>query len=1204
MFAAPSPGYSTPAPGAQSTPLLEDSVLRVRQLVPTLAPGASATLAGDAYATPVTGGVDGDREYAFCASEERCYVWRSDSASPTCYEFPVARGGGAPPQCVILARPLNASAEPAVMVCSARGTVYFWDAVSDAFVQTTHETIVHTDLPLHDGELVTAAARCDESTVVFATSQARLFRVGVYVHGGAHQLAHHQFSEPRGLFGRWLGGASEAAPGGAVVDLATVPEQAGGEACLVVALSARGVQCWRMTRAGAPHALKLAAHDDTLNKTVASAALYAQGRRYSAADSVRFALESVAYLAGEHRLAVLYTEHGIAQDTDAYGVALLDLPAGGAPSLHRVVPLHVRRAADPHPGARPRLATSAPGAPGTAFVAFHDALCIKLLDPTLDALEETLRLRPDAGRVLGACVPQQHAPALRWTALTSHGALLQVDVRAAAAQQLALSLAPGVPQVHEARVARIAEQLERLVWFGEERARNPLQLDALDAHLDPELLQAAAEQLSGALVRSELACLPPAVDLRAQLALRVRCAQRLVTLIGQNGYLRQLAPSTRLLLRTDAELLAGAADLWRYYDEASASGAPGARVLSAAVAAALPGEQPADPERFFFLHRLPATPALLRALLAQLGRGDAALALEETRLLLALLFGAARFRAEHGATYDIEAPRVAYEPWGAHAVCIELLEALFRATHHALDAGAPSEAGERATDAERRSQLCALAEFLLAAYAARQTCLEARAATGEAGAAAAGDELAALRAAYAQARPAVLHPLLAIGRADRAFALAEQYRDFGTLTELCFAEARAQAKRTKRAHPEAPAEVRIERYLDTYGEPFATELYQYYIQHGALRRLLEPRAEHAPLLSAFLAAHPQHDRIAWVHYTALGDFPAAAEVLHRSARAETQRIDAQQAMLSLGKLAHLAAQTDLDRALAQPAEQARLEAWDDALDLVHVQRRLQHKWEDAVLPGAEPPEARAEMVALTVATQLAAPALRALFVQLATHVAAGRVASGEDMVDLLTLQDTTYAAPPDAALSDYAVAVQVFVRIDALPAPRKDALLGVLWRRVYLQDDWAALSTTASKSDEQVLDQVRDTAAFRTVQAVLGNESTAPWLRSPAQLAALRPPDAPLLAARFPGMPSAQVEELAAALAAERDALEALRASTKLDAFYEQVLTQPVAYEMDDEPAEPEAQVDLPGGVDTDMRTIPGSVPVSFTGPGAATEWE
>ena len=52
------------------------------------------------------------------------------------------------------------------------------------------------------------------------------------------------------------------------------------------------------------------------------------------------------------------------------------------------------------------------------------------------------------------------------------------------------------------------------------------------------------------------------------------------------------------------------------------------------------------------------------------------------------------------------------------------------------------------------------------------------------------------------------------------------------------------------------------------------------------------------------------------------------------------------------------------------------------------------------------------------------------------------------------------------------------------------------------------------------------------------------------------------------------------------------------------MLTQPVAYEMDDEPAEPEAQVDLPGGVDTDMRTIPGSVPVSFTGPGAATEWE
>ena len=135
---------------------------------------------------------------------------------------------------------------------------------------------------------------------------------------------------------------------------------------------------------------------------------------------------------------------------------------------------------------------------------------------------------------------------------------------------------------------------------------------------------------------------------------------------------------------------------------------------------------------------------------------------------------------------------------------------------------------------------------------------------------------AAAHVAFAHARPALLRPLLAIGRADRAFALAEHHRDFHTLVELCFADAHEEKEDAKRIKlmqaPPPAAVVRVEAYLDTYGMDFANELYQHYIRHGALRRLMEPQPQHAALVSAFLDAHPQYGRLAWVHDTALGAY--------------------------------------------------------------------------------------------------------------------------------------------------------------------------------------------------------------------------------------------------------------------------------------------------------------------------------------------
>ncbi|PKI82454.1 hypothetical protein MVES1_003461 [Malassezia vespertilionis] len=1127
--------------------LLQDSVFRVRLATQALLPNAASALRTDPYVTPSTAGMDPESEYVFCATPQRCYVWRSTSPNPTMYEFPVAPSDPpAAPFCIVLPRPLHASAEPALLLASGDGHVRFWDAVSDAFT-TQEQDIVALKLPLAPDERISAAARVDPSQAVLATTHARIFQLHVFVHRGEHELSYALYAEHRSRFlGRFLGGTSGDASAGPIQRLA-VHQNAGEMHAMVVAQNDHALQCWRAPIAGtggsAHQHAKLVFADRNVHKTIASRAMYLRGERYSAAASAFISMVDCAFRANG-QLVVLYSE--TRNEGATYGLALLAPPTEHTHTLvvEHILPLRHAHAADPRPGTAPSLRISEHQE--AALIAFEHALLTKLLET--DSAEETLHLKPRAARVRASCVLAPLDTHVRFAALLDAGVLL-IEMDVAHCQQLAKAQHPSSTTMASSRVARMQERLEKAVWFGED-AENILQLDILPDTLDAGVLQAAVECLSTAIVDSQLQAMPDTVDLRAQLTQRAACALRLVQLVGQNGFLTQLSRTTRLQLRSDAELLAGACDLWRFYDEAVKSAGLEARVpctvLPNAIRAVL-HETPKDAERHFFQHHLARMPALFAAWRQGVSEPMPRV-LDTTRLLLALLVGAARYRAEHGEAYALEAdPVVAYEPWYADGVLIALLETLFQASLHALQH--PTAHG---SDAELRTQLCALAELAMNAYTARIAFLTAAAHASDQEAAAA---LSATHAAYDHARPALLFPLLDIGRADRAFALAETHRDFASLVALCFAEERSDTgKRAKTAHLSAPPALRVESYLDRYGTPFADELYTYYIQHGAYRTLFEPQEAHAALLQHFLARHAQYTRIAWIHEISLGQYREASNVLRACAHAERDNLHAEQVMLSVSKLAHLAALSDLDQALASPSEQAALEAWDDALDLVHVQERLKRKWYGAAMPRGAAPEAAAQRIAQLVAPQLA-PALHALFVMLAAQVAGDQVASGEDMMDLLTLQDTPYAAPPDAPLSDFAIAAQVYVRIDA--HSQRPAALAALWRRLYLQDDWHALSDTANKADDEVLVSVRSTVAFSTIQAVLANESTAPLLLAPHDVCSHAPSSITALSQRFSGLPDAQIEQLHAALAAEHAALVEVVHATKLDAFFAQVLAQP-----------------------------------------------
>lgn len=179
------------------------------------------------------------------------------------------------------------------------------------------------------------------------------------------------------------------------------------------------------------------------------------------------------------------------------------------------------------------------------------------------------------------------------------------------------------------------------------------------------------------------------------------------------------------------------------------------------------------------------------------------------------------------------------------------------------------------------------------------------------------------------ARSQIILSLVDIGRSDRAFYLAEKHTDFQVLTLLCSSlKGNAQA-------------IRIRSYLEKYQSAFAFELYEHYIQSGAISKLLEEEEDYHNLLSEFLRSRQEYNRIAWLHDLNLKQWNQASKRLHEEANNETKRVQDKKLMLSLQKLSHVAQLNEGD--VASIVEQERIELIDDQLDIVNVHQKLREE---------------------------------------------------------------------------------------------------------------------------------------------------------------------------------------------------------------------------------------------------------------------
>lgn len=1109
--------------------LVKDDSYVVRERKGLPAEVEEVLLNADPYTDPFRATLDSLTGFAFLLSRDACFVWNWSrrSSSSTTYIFPLPAPPPLPPTVSVFS-PLSFASlvpatshqsqrEPGLLVISTTGDIRFWDNVSMALSGVDRWKSASAGIV--DGELVRGLTMITPSSYLVSTSQSRLLSIAITSTGGRAELSVRPYERALGWAGSvWSAvfGSKAADPRAGILAVA-VSEAMVDEERVLYAFTEKSVQVWRIP-AREEGGERLAVEQDLFAGVLEALAGEKVGNEEWAQNLGNVEVVD-AKLTSTGTLAVLisHATERTAPNALSYAIVLLDV--GTTPysvTVAGVQHLAYQAHPDPRPLSSPKLALTDED---TAFIIFVDAVTMVTLGADA-ALDEYFPLRSNTSRFLGISTPTSSSPTSRsLTLLASTASLISIDVTP---PQHSFNDLPG-SEAYKTR--KLKSKIEQAIFYGAPDEDNPLAFDLLpDFQGD---LIAAAQAVSSELLSSSSANMPSILDLRVQLADRVGRVKGLIGYIGANGLLGKLSQSARRQLSWDAEKLAGAVALWHYQNARLGNeGSLLAEAITRYMAEIGEGFSE-DPVRLFFRTRVShlggALEQVTKMARARINGGDTqsstAVLYQANQIITIVLAAVTRHRTESSSLYALDPNVLPLEAWTSRPGSLEGLQWHFDATDALLRererdvggvmedesasysgsmvvrGGVVDESNPKAVHGEMKKQMAQLAEFLFAAFQERLLFL--RSVNTETGTSA---ETRVVTDRYVNLRPRFIRTLVSIGKVTHAYELAERFGDFHSLVELCNDPTHGSVPRTR-------------FFLQKYGDAFAFELYQFYIEKGQLRVLLEPEEAYQPLLTKFLDMTDLY-RISWINDISIGRFEQASEALVSEASIE-QNLAQKKLMLSLGKLSKVA-QADKE-ILATEDFQRSLEVIDDNLDMISAQQGL-HDFVTKSLSIVDlqlPLEQQAEVVASRVAPLLARrhPAFSQFYIRSCKGLLEGEVLSPEDLIDLLTLKEDD--AEPGVTFSE---ALEILVRAKNLPEARRQVALQTIWRRIYIRDDWAGFRAASELKDEELSAALRSTALYETLtKAADANHPNTMFLQ-PSE--ALFTGSADELSARFPDAPA------------------------------------------------------------------------------------
>jgi nuclear pore complex protein Nup133 len=150
-------------------------------------------------------------------------------------------------------------------------------------------------------------------------------------------------------------------------------------------------------------------------------------------------------------------------------------------------------------------------------------------------------------------------------------------------------------------------------------------------------------------------------------------------------------------------------------------------------------------------------------------------------------------------------------------------------------------------------------------------------------------EYESLAIKFDESKKRFIHPFSAFKKFDLARDLAEKYREFNELVQICDVLNDNQ---------------RLEQYKKQFkDEKFPEFLFQWFLLNGRKRELLTQSEEYWRELDKFLVPHPE---LRWLHLVQTKQFEPASDLLTELALQEQDATTRRQTLFSLSKLSYLA----------------------------------------------------------------------------------------------------------------------------------------------------------------------------------------------------------------------------------------------------------------------------------------------------------
>ena len=327
---------------------------------------------------------------------------------------------------------------------------------------------------------------------------------------------------------------------------------------------------------------------------------------------------------------------------------------------------------------------------------------------------------------------------------------------------------------------------------------------------------------------------------------------------------------------------------------------------------------------------------------------------------------------------------------------------------------------------------------------------------------------------------------------DEAIKLAEKYEDMEALvdvlekgTALCderLAELGISDDETAELNNQLQSyRERVEGYFTTYGTKWAEALYTTVIDDGNFADVLDSIGKFQPYLTKYLRSHEDLTKVSWINeVVAEKNYAGAAHDLLVSSFCE-ESLWSRKIELSLAKLSSLAAQENKQ----QLHELVTLSYYltGESIEIIEIQEALYRYIRPALTHAID--QSAAEELAFTDFghhNTVGKPMLQHLMKQHLNAIVAHRALKLPELIETLTLINRGPQHTDEEQFADrrffFALKVMNHQR-----CPRHALFEQIIWRRCIIQDDWAAITVTNMRNDEEVRRKIDQTALFKTLKA-------------------------------------------------------------------------------------------------------------------------